>query len=162
MKRFDRWLAAVENLSAALAILALVFILGAVCLEIVLRNAFDLPQTWVTEFTEYALLYVTFLGSAWLARQQGHVSVDLLTNALGGRWRRRLALASAAVCFAVAVSLTVFGAIATWDAMRRGTYKPTILEFPTWIVLLAIPLGSALLCARFARSFLGLLQERRD
>lgn len=156
MTLLDRWLTRVENALAALGILVLILIIGAVCAEIVLRTFFARPQVWVIEFSEYGLLYVTFLGAAWLMRQDGHVRVDLLTNALGSEWKRRLALASAAIGFAVSVVLTVFGVIVTLDAQRRGLFKPTVLEFPTWIVLAAIPLGSVPLVLRFLHRLVAL------
>lgn len=145
----DRWLTRLENVFAVLGILGLLFLIGAVCIEIVLRTFFAMPQVWVIEFSEYALLYITFLGTAWLLRTNGHVSVDLLIHAVGDRSARRLALASAAIGLAVAVVLVVFGVYATIDQMRLGAYKPTVMEFPTWRVLLIIPLGSALLALRF-------------
>ena len=162
MATFDRWLTRIENLLAAFGIVVMLLIVGAVCLEIILRTFFAHPQVWVIEFTEYGLLYITFLGTAWLLRQDGHVRVDLLTNALDREWRRRLALVSAAVGFAVSVVLTVFGVIITLDTLRRGVYKPTILEFPTWIVLLVIPLGASLLTARFLQRFVALWQRTLD
>lgn len=156
LSTLDRWLVRVEDALAALGILGLLFVIGAVCLEIVLRNFFSLPQVWVIEFSEYALLYITFLGTAWLLRTDGHVSVDLLTNALDGTWRRRLALLSAAIGLAVALVLTVFGVIVTLDLLHRGVFKPTVMEFPTWRVVVIIPIGSALLSLRFLHRLLAL------
>jgi C4-dicarboxylate transporter DctQ subunit len=143
-----------ENFLAAIGLGGLVFIIVAVCLEILLRTFFNKPQIWVIEFTEYALLYITFLGTAWLQHRDGHVAVDLVTNALGDRWRRRFALLSAALGFLVSVVLTVFGTTATWGAMAQGLYKPTVIEFPTWIVLAIIPVGSLVLALRFAHRVL--------
>lgn len=154
----DRWLSRLEDLFAALGILALLFVIGAVCLEIVLRTFFAMPQVWVIEFSEYALLYITFLGASWLLRTGGHVGVDLLTNALGRDWKRRLAIVSAAIGLFVAIVLVVFGAHTTIEQMRLGTYKPTVMEFPTWRVLLIIPLGSALLALRFLHRLISLVR----
>ncbi len=159
MASLDRWLTRVENVLAGLGIFVLILIIGAVCTEIVLRTFFARPQVWVVEFSEYGLLYVTFFGSAWLMRQDGHVRVDLLTNALNPAWKRRLALVSEAIGCVVSVVLTVFGVLVTLDAHRRGLFKPTILEFPTWIVLLVIPLGSTLLALRFLQRFVALWQR---
>jgi len=149
LSTIDRWLSRVENLFAATAIFVLLFIIAAVCLEIVLRTFFNQSLVWVIEFSEYALLYITFLGTSWLLRRDEHVSVDLLTLAVNAAWRRRLGLLSAALGLTVALVLTVFGTAATIEHMYKGTFKPTIMEFPTWIVLLAIPLGSAVLSLRF-------------
>jgi len=51
----------------------------------------------------------------------------------------------------VAIVLMVFGASVTWTSYMRGAFKPTTLEIPTWIMLLIIPIGCALLAARFLR-----------
>ena len=154
---FDRRLAKIETAFANLALVCIVFLVVAVCYEMLMRGLFDRPQNWVVELTEYSLLYITFLGTSGLLRQNGHVSVDLLTDALNPVWKRRLALVSAAICFVVCVILTCFASFATVDAQRRGVYKPTILEFPSWIVIAVIPVGSLLLSLRFAHRFLSLL-----
>ena len=64
---------------------------------------------------------------------------------------------SAALCTVVTLVLTWFALIATLDAARRGVYKPTVIEFPTWIVLAVIPVGCLLLSLRFTHRFLALL-----
>ena len=157
LTRFDRGLAKIENAFADVALVGIVFLIGSVCYEMLMRGLFDRPQVWVIELTEYTLVYITFLGTSALLREGGHVSVDLLTDALNAAWRRRLALVSAAICFCVTLVLAVFAALATLDAMKRGVYKPTVMEFPTWIVLAVIPVGSLLLVFRFAHRFLFLL-----
>jgi TRAP-type C4-dicarboxylate transport system permease small subunit len=53
------------------------------------------------------------------------------------------------VSFAVALALTVFGAWTTWTAYVRHLFKPTLLEVPTWIVLIVIPAGSLILAMRY-------------
>lgn len=156
LSALDRWLTRLEDVFAALGILGLLFVIVVVCLEIVLRTFFAMPQIWVIEFSEYALLYITFLGTSWLLHAEGHVSVDLLTNAVSRTWARRLAVVSAAVGLFVAIVLVVFGVHATIEQMRLGTYKPTVMEFPTWRVLLIIPLGSALLALRFLHRLVAL------
>ncbi|MBI4966693.1 MAG: TRAP transporter small permease [Rhodospirillales bacterium] len=156
LERFDRALSKIENLFAGLGVFGLVFILFSVCLEIVLRGLFNKPQQWVIEFTEYAMLYITFLGTAWLQRQEGHVAVDLLTNALSPSWRRRFSMVSSVLGLFVGTVLAWFGTTATINAFVRGAHKPTVLEFPTWIVLVVIPLGGAVLGLRFLQQLLAL------
>ncbi|MCC7167973.1 MAG: TRAP transporter small permease [Rhodospirillales bacterium] len=156
LDRFDRALSKIENLFAGLGVLGLAFILLSVCLEIVMRDLFNKPQQWVIEFTEYTLLYITFLGTAWLQRQEGHVAVDLLTNAISDGWRRFLSIISSILGVGVGLAFTWFGATATINAFVRGAHKPTMLEFPTWIVLMVIPLGGAILGLRFLQQLLAL------
>jgi TRAP-type C4-dicarboxylate transport system permease small subunit len=149
LKRFNRAVETGENILASAAMVILSLIICSVCLEIVMRYFLNRPLVWVVEMTEYGLLYVSFLGAAWLLRQGGHVQVDILIDILNLRWQKRCAIFSAAMGLAVSTILTVFGVIATIDHLVRGIYKPTVLEFPTGVVLIAVPLGSFFLSVRF-------------
>jgi TRAP-type C4-dicarboxylate transport system permease small subunit len=157
LKRFNRIAETGENILAAAAMVILSLIIFSVCLEIIMRYFLNRPLVWVVELTEYGLLYVSFLGAAWLLRQGGHVQVDILVDILNERWRKRCAVISAAMGLAVSGILTVFGVIATADHLVRGVYKPTVLEFPTGVVLIAVPLGSFFLSVRFLILLLGLV-----
>ena len=53
------------------------------------------------------------------------------------------------VTIGVAVVLTVFGAATTWTAYMRHLFKPTLLEIPSWIILIVIPLGAFVLALRY-------------
>ena len=37
---------------------------------------------WIVQFTEYALLWMTFLGTAWVLGRNRHVAIDLITSRL--------------------------------------------------------------------------------
>ena len=149
LKRFSRVAEKGENILAGAAMMVLGLIIFSVCLEIIMRYFFNRPLSWVVELTEYGLLYVTFLGAAWLLRNGGHVQVDIIVNSMSERWRKRCAVFSSATGLVVSLVLTVFGGVVTYDHLVRGIYKPTILEFPTGVVLAVIPLGSLFLSARF-------------
>ena len=133
------------------AIFVLVAVTAIVCLEVVMRYGFDQPQVWVVEIAEYALLYITFLGTAWTLRNNGHVRVDILVGMMGPGWRARIGVVTSLLGLGVSLVLVVFGAQATWTAFVRGAYKPTLVEFPTWLVLVVIPVGSLFLAIRFLR-----------
>ena len=149
LKRFNQIAETGENILAGAAMVILSLIIFSVCLEIIMRYFLNRPLFWVVELTEYGLLYVSFLGAAWLLRQGGHVQVDVLVDILNDRWRKRCAVFSSAIGLAVSTILTVFGVIATIDHLVRGMYKQTVLEFPTGVVLIAVPLGSFFLSVRF-------------
>jgi TRAP-type C4-dicarboxylate transport system permease small subunit len=149
LKRFSRIAEKFENILAGLSMMILSLIILSVCLEIIMRYFLNRPLIWVVEMTEYGLLYVSFCGAAWLLRQGGHVQVDVVVNLMNQRWRQRCAVFSSAMGLIVSLVLTVFGSIVTYDQLVRGIYKPTVLEFPTGIVLAAVPLGSFFLSVRF-------------
>jgi TRAP-type C4-dicarboxylate transport system permease small subunit len=116
----------------------------------------------VVEISEYALLWITFLGAAWVLRHGGHVRVDILLQYLSPAALRVCGLFSSATGVAITLVLLVFGADATWTAYLRGAFKPTGTDVPTWTILIVIPLGALLLFFRFARLFVEYWTRRRD
>ena len=162
MERLLRPLAVCENVFAILGSLVFVFIVLAVCAEVVLRYGFNSPITWVVEISEYGLLWITFLGTSWVLREGGHVRVDILLHYLSPAALRICGLLSAASGAATSVVLMVFGTQATLTAFARGSFKPTGIDIPSWMVLVVIPLGGTLLFCRFAALFVEYFARKRD
>ena len=70
--------------SAAVAILFMMF---AISYAVMMRYVWNKPVPWIVEISSYLMLYITFLGTAWLQRKGGHVEVDLFTGRLKPRTR---------------------------------------------------------------------------
>lgn len=151
MKRILAIFDAVMKAMTFLAGLMLVFIMLTVCLEVILRYFLNRPQIWVTEVTECLLLYITFLGSAWLLQQEGHVKVDIILNRLKPRMVALLGIFSSLVGVFVSLTLTVYGFSVTWDYFQRGMYTPTAMEIPVSAIIVIIPVGSLVLLVQFMR-----------
>lgn len=157
-----RWLTACENALAAVGCAIFAFITLTICAEVLLRYGFNRPITWVVEISEYALLWITFLGTSWVLRQGGHVRVDILLQYLSPSALRICGLMSSASGVLTSLVLIVFGANVTLTAMDRGSFKPTGIDIPTWIVVVVIPVGGLLLCLRFLRMFVEYYTRERD
>lgn len=139
------------DIMAFLAGIILIFILLSVSMEVIFRDLFAMPQMWVTQITECLLLYITFLGSAWLLREDGHVKVDILLTRLGPRTGAFLGIISSVIGTIVSVVITLFGFSLTLRYFFKGTYTPTVLEIPlSWIIVI-IPIGSLMLSIQFVR-----------
>ena len=61
----------------------------------------------------------------------------------------------------VSLVLLVFGVVATVSAFERGLHRQSLLETPVWMVLVIIPVGAALLSARYLRILTGHLAALR-
>ncbi|BBO85091.1 hypothetical protein DSCO28_56570 [Desulfosarcina ovata subsp. sediminis] len=129
----------------------LIFIMLAVCADVLFRTFFDTPQIWVTEVIEVMLLYITFLGTAWLQREDGHVYVEILISRLDRATASFLKIISSLIGIFISIVLTVFGTSITLDYCHRGIYTPTAMEIPVCLIILVIPLGSFLLLGQFIR-----------
>jgi TRAP-type C4-dicarboxylate transport system permease small subunit len=109
VNRLLRILAACENAGAAGATLLFVGMTLAICAEVLLRYGFTSPILWVVEPSEYALLWITFLGAAWVLRHGGHVRVDILLQYLSPAALRVCGLFSAGAGAVTTLVLLVFG-----------------------------------------------------
>lgn len=147
--RFSRCLSRI-NLAAAWLAAAMIFLMMAVITyAVAMRFLFNQPVTWVVEATSYLLLYITFLGTAWLLEQDGHVDVDLLTGALSPR-RRALLKAATSVCGALAsIILAWKGTAVTLDYFVRKVTVIGILNIPQYLLIGVIPVGASLLFLQF-------------
>lgn len=146
-----RWL---DRVTFALAVLAVAILVALVCgvtFEVVMRYAFGRPTRWVIEFSEYALVYLAFLGGAWVLREEGHVKVELLIETLSERNRRRFHVVTswigAAVCALFCwVSIDyVAGIYESGEVLFRS------VQVKKWAVMAVIPLGLALIALQFVR-----------
>ena len=149
MDRLERALRVVEDVFVWAAILVLVFISGLVCIEVVLRYGFNAPLMGMIQISEIGLLYITFLGTAWVLRTDQHVRIELVYQFLPPVWRTRMDVISSLVGLVICSVLVVFGCLATWSHYVRGAYKPTLLEVPNWVILIIIPIGSIPLALRY-------------
>ena len=90
----DRFLDKILAILAVLSGLLLLFITFAIFYTIFARFL-DIPgPVWAIQFTEYALLWMTLLGTAWVLKQHKHVSVDLLTSRLSAQTKLYFNLAT--------------------------------------------------------------------
>jgi C4-dicarboxylate transporter, DctQ subunit len=151
LQPFERRLARIEDAFGAIAITILAACGVLICVDVALRYVLNRPIVGGIEIIEYALVYITFLGASWAVPRGAHIDIDVCVQAMPRFWQRVCALLCNLISLGVAIVLTVFGASVTWTAFVRGAFKPTVLEIPTWIVLVIIPIGSALLAARFLR-----------
>jgi C4-dicarboxylate transporter DctQ subunit len=142
---------------AVVGAILIIYIMAATCLEVVARRV-RYPQKWVMETTEYSLLFITFLATAWLLRGEYHVRMDILTNALNQRAQALLGVISSILGIIVSLVLVIFGSIVTWDYLQRGVFRPTPLLTPSAPLYAIIPLGSFFLLIQFVRRTGGYLK----
>jgi C4-dicarboxylate transporter DctQ subunit len=87
-------------------------------------------------------------GAAYGVRTGIHVGVDVLVRLLAPPKRRFwITFDLLAGAFFTGV-IAALGGLFVWRMMGTGQVSPD-LEMPMWIVYLAVPLGSALMCYRF-------------
>jgi len=164
MKLLTKGAAVFDRITGLLALLGasiLTFMMLAVCWEVISRYFLGRGVIWVIEFSEYFLLYITFLGTAWLLKKDGHVKMDILLTRFKPKTQHLInsitSILGAILCLVVAWS----GAEVAWDHLQRGLHQPTLIAPPDFPIFAVIPVGSFLLFIQFLRRSYGFLGSRR-
>jgi C4-dicarboxylate transporter DctQ subunit len=109
---------------------------------------FRINLSWAQELCIYMFVWMAKFGAAYGVRTGIHVGVDVLVNKLPPRGRfSSILLGLLAGAFFTGV-VAAFGASFVWSLAHTDQTSPD-MEVPMWIVYLAIPLGSGLMCFRF-------------
>jgi C4-dicarboxylate transporter DctQ subunit len=121
-------------------------------------------MAWAQEACIYMFVWMAKFGAAYGVRTGIHVGVDVLINRLPTPWRHSTVLfgLSAGAFFTGVIG--TLGAAFVWEngfhyalvsalgwdttGLTEGPTTPD-LEWPTWLIYSAIPLGSYLMCFRF-------------
>lgn len=109
-------------------------------------NGFNL--TWAQELCIYMFVWMAKFGAAYGVRTGIHVGVDILLNNLPERQRHGTVLFGLLAGALFTFVIGTLGADFVWHIAQTEQTSPD-LEIPIWIVYLAIPLGSYLMCFRF-------------
>jgi C4-dicarboxylate transporter DctQ subunit len=120
--------------------------------------------SWAQELCIIMFVWMAKFGAAYGVRTGIHVGVDVLINLMRPTLRARFVVLGLLAGALFTGIVATFGALFVWEngfhfalfnklgfdvsALSDGPTTPD-LEWPTWLVYSAIPLGSSLMCFRF-------------
>ena len=107
-----------------------------------------IDMSWAQELCIYMFVWMAKFGAAYGVRTGIHVGVDVLINRLADRNRARFVIFGLLAGAFFTAIVGTFGARFVWEIAHTRQVSPD-LELPMWIVYLAVPCGSYLMCFRF-------------
>ena len=161
MKRFWRVFDRLSNLMAAMAGVLLVFISAAMCYTIFMRFVFRETTIWIVPVSEYALLWIVFLGTTWLLREGGHITTDVIYVHLNHKTKHYLDFVMSAIGGISCLILFYLGVIHMCDCILHGVTDVRSITVPKSAIFIIIPIGSILLTIQFFRNAWGRLTDIR-
>ena len=137
-----------ERLVLSLAWLAAVlFTVAGIMLtyEVMARYFFIRPTVWAAELSQLCLIWGCLVAMAWLLSARRHIAVDAVIQLLPPSVQRWIEAAAMLVVAAFSAMVTRKGWSIFLDSFECGPTAGSLLDLPSWIVELAVPLGFALL-----------------
>lgn len=162
MRAFVQATDTVSRACGVVAILLLVSAVLVVCQMVFVRYVLGQSTIWQTEYTIYALVASTFIGSPYVLLLRGHVNVDLVPTTLRGTARKVLLAANGFLSLLFAALLAYAGWISFHEAWEGGWTTSSVWQLPLWIPLLPLPLGIGLLALQYVAELVRLFGGLED
>lgn len=144
MTRFYSGVYALSRLAAAIAACALVYMVGHIAYEIVLRSVFSASTFVLDEFVGYGIGICVIWSMGYVLEQGDLIRVGILLDRLPRRAQALLTAGAALAAAALTAGLVWMFWIRVARAWTRGTVSSSVAAVPTWIPEGAIMLGLAI------------------
>jgi TRAP-type C4-dicarboxylate transport system permease small subunit len=142
-------------LLVATVLLAMVLLSG---LQILLRNFLDTGLLWVDPLLRHLVLFIALLGGIVATGHKRHIQINLLERFLHGKARRIVSSFAAAIAVVLSLAVAHASLLLVRDEIASG--EKTLFGIPSWLILLAIPIGFIAIALRFGNlTFLELAGE---
>jgi len=131
-----------ETLTLKLAWLAAwLFVLSGIMLsyEVVARYFFLAPTKWAAELSQLCLIYGTLLSLCWLLQNRKHIQINAVIALMDAKLQRIVGITTMCVLIWFCSYVTIFGAQIFYDSFERGRTTGSLLDLPSWIGELPVP-----------------------
>ncbi len=141
---------AIARISRTLGILGVVAMVASINIEVLGRNLFSAPTTWVTEVATYLVVAITFFTAAAVAVKGTNIRTDFVVQFLPEHARRLIERAGQWVLLLAALVLGWAATGYMLENFHSGTRSWSMIATPMWIPQTAMVVGAALLIAVLA------------
>jgi TRAP-type C4-dicarboxylate transport system permease small subunit len=146
MERFVKTWDLVVEVVVVLAGILLWVQMIIVNIEVVARY-FGRPTTWVTEVSSLLILWIPFMATAWVLKNEGHVRMDLILDRFSPSTQAMVNCITSLVGVVVMFVVAIAGVMTTIDSI--GYRTPTTLMLPKAPLIAIIPVGSFMFAIQF-------------
>ncbi|MDR1979527.1 MAG: TRAP transporter small permease [Synergistaceae bacterium] len=149
-----------EHFEEYLLIASLMFSVGIVFLQVVMRYVFLNSFFWSEELARYVFLWQIWLGASYAAKEGKHLRIEIVKGFLRGRGRIAFELGSTAVWFGFCVFLAYQGTMLTKMLFTRMQVSPA-MRIPMGYAYASVPAGAALMALRLVQRMRRTVEEYR-
>jgi len=150
-ERADRVLEVLNFAFSRIAGFLIVFCMATITIDVIGRYFFGKPVIWVYYYSEYVLVYSTFLAAAYVLKHNGHVRVDLVVNLLNQRHRAFLSVFTSLIGLLACAVVGWYSLMEACDVLQAKTMFTAPISMYQFPIKVIIPFGCLMLCVEWLR-----------
>lgn len=160
METFTRLVRAISQLCGYVAAALIAVGVFVVCEMVFVRFVLGQNTIWQTDFVTYSLVAATFIGSPFVLKMRGHVSVDVLPLYLARGPRYWLALGSTLLAMSFCIVMLVLTSNYWLESWRQSWLSNTMWRVRLWIPYASMPIGLGVLTLQYVVDLYNLVTGR--
>ena len=141
------WRQRLHRVEDVLLVAMLSAMIGLAATQIVLRNLFDSGFVWIDPILRVLVLWLGLLGAMVAARNDKHISIDLLTRYLEGKWLCLLQAAVEQISGWTCLFIAAYGF--NWVRLDFVDGLVAFSGIPAWLLEVIIPVSFAVIGLRY-------------
>ena len=134
--------------SGYLASALLIAIGFIVSYEVIMRYLFNSPTIWVNEVSRFLQIWATYLALTYSFHKQDFIRITVVYDRLNETGKKILDFISFIFIIIFSCFVVYYGWLIAYDSLKVGRTSSTILDVPSFLTELAIPLCFAFLVIR--------------
>ena len=116
--------------------------------EVIMRYLFNSPTIWVNEVSRFLQIWATYLALTYSFHKQDFIRITVIYDRLNENGKKILDFISFIFILIFSSFVVYFGWLIAYDSLKVGRTSSTILDVPSFLTELAIPLCFAFLVLR--------------
>ena len=116
--------------------------------EVIMRYLFNSPTIWVNEVSRFLQIWATYLALTYSFHKQDFIRITVIYDRLNQTGKKILDFISFIFIIIFSCFVVYYGWLIAYDSLKVGRTSSTILDVPSFLTELAIPLCFAFLVIR--------------
>ena len=116
--------------------------------EVIMRYLFNSPTIWVNEVSRFLQIWATYLALTYSFHKQDFIRINVIYDRLNENGKKILDFISFIFILIFSSFVVYYGWLIAYDSLKVGRTSSTILDVPSFLTELAIPLCFAFLVLR--------------
>jgi len=127
--------------------------------DVIGRNVFNHSLVFVPEITQFLIVFITFFGTSYAARNGRHIRMSALYDALSPSWQKAMLYITTSL---TSIALFYMSYISAKYVLRVYSFNrvSSVLTIPLYLIWMWVPIGLLLAAIQYSLAFIKNIVEK--